>query len=247
MGARGATRRELEHAGTERGEHLFLVGDWGRSGVERIEVLDHLREGTAVLLIAALHGRRVADAEPEEEPSGMRRRQLRVPSRDVVRLVHPHVEDAGGHDGAGRRVEEPSRIAEHLTAGAARDPQRPVAEPLELRSRVSGFRSYWRKAREGVMSLVLERRASKDEILELYLNDVYLGQRGSFAIHGVAEASRIFFGKDVANITIAEAAVIAGVIQSPASRSPFSNSKRLPLRSSQFEVIPDIASRPRKA
>ncbi|MFL6464281.1 MAG: transglycosylase domain-containing protein [Bryobacteraceae bacterium] len=61
------------------------------------------------------------------------------------------------------------------------------------------------------MSIVLERRASKDEILELYLNDVYLGQRGSFGIHGVAEASRIFFGKDVSNVTIAEAAVIAMV------------------------------------
>jgi penicillin-binding protein 1B len=83
-----------------------------------------------------------------------------------------------------------------------------------------------RKAREIVMSLVLERRTSKEEILELYLNDVYLGQRGSFAIHGVAEASRIFFGKDVANLGLSEAALIAGVIQSPASRSPFANPKR---------------------
>ena len=84
----------------------------------------------------------------------------------------------------------------------------------------AGERSYGRKLREMLMSLVLERRASKDEILELYLNDVYLGQRGSFAIHGVAEAARLFFGKDVANVSISEAAVIAGVIQSPASRSP---------------------------
>ena len=83
-----------------------------------------------------------------------------------------------------------------------------------------------RKVREILMSLVLERRASKEEILELYLNDVYLGQRGSFAIHGVAEASRIFFGKDVANVSLSEAATIAGVIQSPASRSPFTNAKR---------------------
>jgi penicillin-binding protein 1B len=89
-----------------------------------------------------------------------------------------------------------------------------------------GERSYARKLKEGAMSLVLERRASKNEILEMYLNDVYLGQRGSFAIHGVAEAARIFFGKDVANLTIAEGAVIAGVIQSPASRSPFTNPKR---------------------
>jgi penicillin-binding protein 1B len=77
--------------------------------------------------------------------------------------------------------------------------------------------------REMLMSLVLERRATKDEILELYLNDVYLGQRGSFAIHGVAEAARLFFGKDVANLSLSEAALIAGVIQSPGPRSPFAN------------------------
>ena len=50
------------------------------------------------------------------------------------------------------------------------------------------------------MSLVARAPRSKDEILEMYLNDIYLGQRGSFAIHGVAEAARMFFGKDVANI-----------------------------------------------
>jgi penicillin-binding protein 1B len=90
----------------------------------------------------------------------------------------------------------------------------------------TGTWSYGRKVKEALMSLVLERRASKEEILELYLNDVYLGQRGSFAVHGVAEASRIFFGKDVANVSLSEAALIAGVIQSPGSRSPFTNPKR---------------------
>jgi penicillin-binding protein 1B len=90
----------------------------------------------------------------------------------------------------------------------------------------SGRRSIRRKVLEWIMSLTLERRASKDEILELYLNDVYLGQRGSFAIHGVAEASRLFFGKDVANVSVGEAAVIAGVIQSPGLLSPFANPRR---------------------
>ena len=89
----------------------------------------------------------------------------------------------------------------------------------------TGTRSYRRKVQEAFMSLVLERKASKDEILELYLNDVYLGQRGSFAIHGVAEASRLFFGKDVANLTVGEAAMIAGVIQNPGLHSPFGNPK----------------------
>ena len=95
---------------------------------------------------------------------------------------------------------------------------------LQTGERGRTWGSYLRKAREIMMSLALERRASKDEILELYLNDVYLGQRGSFAIHGVAEASRIFFGKDVSNISISEAATIAGTIKYPGL--PFANPKR---------------------
>jgi penicillin-binding protein 1B len=83
-----------------------------------------------------------------------------------------------------------------------------------------------RKAQEAMLSLVLETRLSKDEILELYLNDVDLGQRGSFAIRGVAEAARLFFGKDVSNISLAEAATIAGVIQAPSRLSPFRNPER---------------------
>ena len=60
----------------------------------------------------------------------------------------------------------------------------------------------------------------------MYLNDVPLGQRGSFAIFGVAEAARLFFGKDVSNLSLAEAATIAGVIQSPSALSPFNNPSR---------------------
>ncbi|MBM3770673.1 MAG: PBP1A family penicillin-binding protein [Acidimicrobiia bacterium] len=84
-------------------------------------------------------------------------------------------------------------------------------------------KSYKRKLMEQFMALALERRASKDEILELYLNDIPLGQRGSFSIRGVAEASRLFFGKDVSNVSLAEAATIAGVIQRPSALNPFNN------------------------
>ncbi|MBS1820127.1 MAG: PBP1A family penicillin-binding protein [Acidobacteria bacterium] len=87
-------------------------------------------------------------------------------------------------------------------------------------------RSARRKALEIWVSLILTRKATKDEILEMYLNAVPLGQRGSFAIVGVSEAARLFFGKDVSNLTIAEAATIAGVIQSPSALSPFNNPNR---------------------
>src|SRR6478672_6246062 len=87
-------------------------------------------------------------------------------------------------------------------------------------------RTLKRKMTEWFMSVVLERRLSKQQILELYLNDVWLGQRGSFAIHGVAEAARLFFGKDISNVSLTEAATIAGVIQSPPRHSPFNNPDR---------------------
>ena len=87
-------------------------------------------------------------------------------------------------------------------------------------------RSFRRKALEMWVSVVLTQRASKQAILEMYLNDIPLGQRGSFAIYGVAEAARLFFGKDVSNLSLAEAATIAGVIQSPSALSPFTNPAR---------------------
>jgi len=87
-------------------------------------------------------------------------------------------------------------------------------------------KAWGRKLQEQFMALVLESRFTKEEILELYLNDIVLGQRGPFAIHGVPEAARIFFGKDVRNLSLAEAATIAGLIQSPSRLAPFRNPER---------------------
>src|SRR5262249_30633480 len=87
-------------------------------------------------------------------------------------------------------------------------------------------KSWRRKIVEAWVSLIITTRATKNDILEMYLNDMTLGQRGSFAIVGVAEASRLFFGKDVSNVTLAEAATIAGVFQSPSALSPFTNPDR---------------------
>ena len=87
-------------------------------------------------------------------------------------------------------------------------------------------KSFRRKLLEVWVALIITTRASKDAILEMYLNDMTLGQRGSFGIVGVPEASRLFFGKDVSNVTLAEAATIAGVYQSPSALSPFNNPER---------------------
>jgi len=102
----------------------------------------------------------------------------------------------------------------------------PKFEGLGMTLQEARARSLRRKLLEMWVSIVLTQRASKDEILEMYLNDIPLGQRGSFAVFGVAEASRLFFGRDVSNVSLAEAATIAGVIQQPSALSPFNNPAR---------------------
>ena len=101
-----------------------------------------------------------------------------------------------------------------------------ITQQLVKNTFLTPEKSPTRKMKEWLMSVALESRLSKDQILELYLNDVSLGQRGSFAIHGVGEAARLFFAKDLSNITVSEAATIAGVIQSPSRLSPFRNPER---------------------
>jgi penicillin-binding protein 1B len=76
-------------------------------------------------------------------------------------------------------------------------------------------RLWSRKIRETFMALMLEHRFTKEQIFELYANQVYLGNRGSFAIRGFGEAAEAYFGKDVRELTLAEAAFIAGIIRAP--------------------------------
>ncbi len=84
-------------------------------------------------------------------------------------------------------------------------------------------RTMRRKVVEAFMALVLDAKYSKREILEAYLNDIYLGRNRSISIVGVGEAARFYFGKPVSEITVGQAALIAGMVRSPNNYSPFSN------------------------
>src|SRR6202045_3307880 len=81
-------------------------------------------------------------------------------------------------------------------------------------------RSYKRKVKEALMAYVAENRYSKDEILENYINDIYLGQRGQEGIYGVWEAAEFYFSREPRNLTIGEMATTAGMISSPNRLNP---------------------------
>jgi penicillin-binding protein 1B len=83
-----------------------------------------------------------------------------------------------------------------------------------------------RKIIEIVITFQLEHRFTKQQILEMYANQVPLGQRGSFSIDGFGEASQAFFGKEVNQLDLAECALLAGIIQSPSRLNPFRHAER---------------------
>jgi penicillin-binding protein 1B len=83
-----------------------------------------------------------------------------------------------------------------------------------------------RKAIEMLIAIELERKFSKQQIFEFYANWVDLGQRGSFTISGFAEASRAYFNKDLKDISLPEAALLAGLVQAPSYLSPYRHPER---------------------
>ena len=110
----------------------------------------------------------------------------------------------------GRVAEGGSTITQQLVKSRLLSPERTLA----------------RKVNEALLSAVLEWRYSKDQILEAYLNEIYLGQWGGSAVRGVGAASRAYFGKEVHQLTLPEAALIAGMIRGPNGYSPASNPER---------------------
>jgi len=87
-------------------------------------------------------------------------------------------------------------------------------------------RTFKRKLTEMLIAFELEQKLTKEQIFELYANQVYMGQRGSFSIHGFAEASRAYFNKDLQSLTVPEAALLAGLIQGPNILSPYKYPER---------------------
>src|SRR5436305_1707368 len=83
-----------------------------------------------------------------------------------------------------------------------------------------------RKLTEMLIATELEQKFAKQQIFEFYANWVPLGQRGSFAISGLAEASRTYFNKDLKDVTLPEAALLAGIIQGPSYLSPYRHPER---------------------
>jgi len=91
---------------------------------------------------------------------------------------------------------------------------------------LSSDKTWKRKALEALITLQLEQKLTKEQIFEYYANQVDLGQRKSFAIHGFGEAAQVYFGKDIRDLRLEEAALLAGLIQRPNYLNPYRHPER---------------------
>ena len=101
-----------------------------------------------------------------------------------------------------------------------------ITQQLVKNLMVRRTKNIFRKINELFLSLLLEAKFDKEEILERYLNEVYLGQIGQLEIHGIAEGAKYFFGKKIEDLNLAETALIAGLIRGPSYYSPYRNKER---------------------
>jgi penicillin-binding protein 1B len=95
-----------------------------------------------------------------------------------------------------------------------------LTQQLAKNTLFSSRKTWGRKFLELFAAFSIEQHLTKDQIFERYCNEIYLGQEGPISIHGVQEAARSFFGKDLKDISLGQAAMLAGIIQAPSAYSP---------------------------
>ena len=199
-----------------RDGRVNAVRDGGGSWIEKVVV--------EPLLLATLYGPRHEERQLidlDDVPEGFR---LAVLSAEDARFY--------GHLGLDLRGILRAAWA-NLTHGRIVQGGSTITQQTVKNLYLGQQRTWWRKFREMGMSLILDARFDKDEILEVYLNEVYLGQRGPVAVCGVEASARFYFGLPLADLSLGEWALLAGMIRSPGTYNPFVHPDRAVERRAQ--------------
>ncbi|HXZ10378.1 MAG TPA: penicillin-binding protein 1A [Paraburkholderia sp.] len=140
----------------------------------------------------------------------------------VLAIEDARFYDHGGVDLAGiARAGFVALSSGHATQGAST-----ITMQVARNFFLSSEKTYTRKIYEMLLAYKIESKLSKDQILEVYMNQIYLGQRA----YGFASAARVYFGKDLKDLTLAESAMLAGLPKAPSAYNPVVNPRRAKVR-----------------
>ncbi|MEG2901601.1 MAG: transglycosylase domain-containing protein, partial [Massilia sp.] len=145
---------------------------------------------------------------------------------DVMKKAVLSIEDDRFYEHSGIDYLGIMRAAFRNATGGARQGASTITQQVARNFFLSSEQTFKRKAYEAMLAWKIEKNLSKDQILELYMNQIYLGQRA----FGFQSAAQIYFGKDLRDITVAEAAMLAGLPKAPSAYNPVVNPTRAKTR-----------------
>ena len=145
---------------------------------------------------------------------------------DIMKKAVLAIEDDRFYEHGGVDYLGIARAALHNLAGGAKQGASTITQQVARNFFLSSEQTFKRKIYEILLAWKIEQNLTKDQILEVYMNQIYLGQRA----YGFASAAQIYFGKDIKDLTIAEAAMLAGLPKAPSAYNPVANPQRAAVR-----------------
>jgi penicillin-binding protein 1B len=184
-----------------------------------------LAAGGAVLPQVSLEGLEIGSIYPQHNEDRLLVRLDEVP-RSLVEILIA-IEDRYFYQHWGVSLRAIGRaVVANYNAGQTVQGGSTITQQLVKNVFLSRDRSLWRKGVEAIMALLVELHFSKDEILELYINEVYLGQEGPRAIHGFALASQHYFNQPLAELGPSQIALLVGLVKGPSYYDPWRHADR---------------------
>jgi len=229
--------REVDESPTRRGDfhrggdgvEIFLRGfSYPRQPAPQRRLRIATPDGVVAAMTDLDSGEEVFSAELEPElvasvqREGWEQRRVLTLAEIPPRLTHAVLatEDRRFFDHPGIDLRGIARAAAANLTGGLPQGGSTITQQLVKNMFLTQERTLRRKVPEAFLALVVERRYSKNQILESYLNEIYLGQDGPRAIHGVWEASLHYFSRPPTELSLGETALLAGMIRAPNSTSP---------------------------
>jgi penicillin-binding protein 1B len=197
--------------------HVAFAGD-------RIDRLENPDDGKAVAL-ARLDPMLIGGIYPAHNEDRILVKLDEVPPVLVKALIATEDRKFYQHYGVDPRAIARALWANLRAAGAVQGGST-LTQQLVKNFYLSSERTLRRKAIEAIMAVLLDAHYSKDEILETYINEIYLGQDGNRAIHGFGLAAQFYFGRPLQQLTLTQAALLVGLVKGPSYYDPRRHPKR---------------------